>query len=136
MNNPICHILCNARIIIINKTLTKTYGIYCTSSINELRRNAINEYTKKHYFKQIGEEYINEIEEKHINDMKASFVTSYINIEQYLYYLEYEYYLLYDLKQNDVEQTLEEYYNMRAPYYALYEFFKSKNLVTERSNNE
>lgn len=111
-------------------------------NIIDLNDFPINEYTKKHYFKQIGEEYINEIEEKHINDMKASFVTSYIftkhdiNIEQYFYYLEYEYYLLYDLKQNDVEQTLEEYYNMRAPYYALYEFFKQKNLVTERSNNE
>ena len=29
--------------------------------------------------------------------------------------------------------TYEEYVNMKAPYYALYEIFRQKNLVTERS---
>ncbi len=102
----------------------------------------INEYTLKHYLMQSGEEYNKEFEDKYIDDMKASYITSYIftkydiNIDKYIDYLEYEYYLFCDIKQNNDRQALEDYFNMRAPYYALYEFFRQKNLVTERSNNE
>ena len=77
-----------------------------------------------------------------MDEIKLSFITSYIfskydiNIDNYIFYLENEYKLIYRIKKNDDGKSLEEYFNMKAPYYALYEFFKQKNLVTERSNNE
>ena len=56
-----------------------------------------------------------------------------IDIDNYFFYLEQEYKLLYQVKKPEDEMTYEEYVNMKAPYYALYEFFRQKNLVTERS---
>jgi len=44
--------------------------------------------------------------------------------------------LLYQIKKPDEEMTYEEYINFKAPYYALYEYFRQKNLVTERSYDE
>ena len=75
-------------------------------------------------------------------DIKISYITSYIfatsdiTIDEYFFYLEQEYKLLYQVKKPEDEMTFDEYVNMKAPYYALYEFFRQKKLVTERSYNE
>ena len=61
------------------------------------------------------------------------FANNDIDIDNYFFYLEQEYKLLYQVKKPEDEMTYEEYVNMKAPYYALYEFFRQKNLVTERS---
>lgn len=110
--------------------------------IIEVNDFKIDEYVKKHYFKQIDEEETENISNEIMDEIKLSFITSYIfskydiNIDNYIFYLENEYKLIYRIKKNDDGKSLEEYFNMKAPYYALYEFFKQKNLVTERSNNE
>ena len=110
-----------------------------TIEVNDFK---IDEYVKKHYFKQIDEEETENISNEIMDEIKLSFITSYIfskydiNIDNYIFYLENEYKLIYRIKKNDDGKSLEEYFNMKAPYYALYEFFKQKNLVTERSNNE
>lgn len=111
-------------------------------TMSNLNNFNIDSYVYKHYNKQMCEENKCEYSEQDINEIKTAFITSYIftqyniNIDEYLYYIEHEYNLLYKIKNMDDNLTLEEYFNLRAPYYALYEFFKSKNLVTERSNNE
>lgn len=99
----------------------------------------IDNYVIEH-FKRISE--IEEINDQIFEEMKMNFVTGYIfgicdiNIEKYFFYLEEEYKLLYRVKKPEDDLTFEEYFNMKAPYYALYEFFRQKNLVTERSYNE
>ena len=99
----------------------------------------IDDYVLDH-FKKTTE--LESIDEQTYEEMKLNFVTNYIfgicdiNIEKYFFYLEEEYKLLYRVKKPDDELTFEEYFNMKAPYYALYEFFRQKNLVTERSYNE
>ena len=104
--------------------------------INEFK---IDEYVYKHYARQMGEDVKEHYNNDEINEIKTAFITSYIfskyniNIDEYLYFIQQEYNLLYKDKQSSDSYTVEEYINMRAPYYALYKFFKSKNLVTERS---
>lgn len=106
------------------------------SRINDFN---IDDYVLTH-FKKISE--LEEIDDQTYEDLKLNFVTSYIfgicdvNIEKYFFYLEEEYKLLYRVKKPEDELTFEEYFNFKAPYYALYEFFRQKNLVTERSYNE
>ena len=86
----------------------------------------------------------NEAELKYNSDTEKYevFVSGYIfgicdiSIEKYFFYLEEEYKLLYRVKKPEDDLTFEEYFNMKAPYYALYEFFRQRNLVTERSYNE
>ena len=99
----------------------------------------IDNYVTEHY-KKIME--VDEISDQIYEDIKISYITSYIfgtsdiTIDEYFFYLEQEYKLLYQVKKPEDEMTFDEYVNMKAPYYALYEFFRQKNLVTERSYNE
>lgn len=99
----------------------------------------IDNYVTEHY-KKIME--VDEITDQIYEDIKISYITSYIfatsdiTIDEYFFYLEQEYKLLYQVKKPEDEMTFDEYVNMKAPYYALYEFFRQKNLVTERSYNE
>lgn len=100
-----------------------------------------DDYCIKHYNKLMGyEEDRNEVED--INQLKLNFVTSYlfatqnVDIEKYFFYIEQEYKMLYQIKKHPEDLTYEEYFNMKAPYYALYEFFRLKKMVTERSYDE
>lgn len=99
----------------------------------------IDDYVIEHFKKSLE---IEEIDEKAYEEMKLNFVSGYIfgicdiSIEKYFFYLEEEYKLLYRVKKPEDDLTFEEYFNMKAPYYALYEFFRQRNLVTERSYNE
>ncbi len=106
--------------------------------INDLN---IDNYVIKFYSKLLN---INNIEEDNyiMENLKLSFVTSYllcknnIDISNYFFYMEQEYKMLYQIKYRSEETSLEEYMNMKAPYYSLYEYFRLNNLVTERSYNE
>ena len=99
----------------------------------------IDNYVTEHYQKIME---VDEITDQIYEDIKISYITSYIfatsdiTIDEYFFYLEQEYKLLYQVKKPEDEMTFDEYVNMKAPYYALYEFFRQKKLVTERSYNE
>ena len=75
-------------------------------------------------------------------DIKLAFFTSYVfynyqvDLQYYVYYIEKEYDLLYKAKNPNSTLSLEDFLRMRVPHYVLYDFFKSKNLVTERSIDE
>jgi len=111
-------------------------------NLANLNEFPIDNYVYKHYSLHVEEEIKEEYSIEEINDIKIAFITSYIfakfelKIDKYIYYIEHEYNLLFKAKNPNVSMTLEEYFNLRAPYYALYEFFKTKNLVTERSTDE
>lgn len=103
------------------------------AKVNEFK---IDKYVKEHFLKLSGyEEITNDV----LKEMKMNFITALIfanndiDIDNYFFYLEQEYKLLYQVKKPEDEMTYEEYVNMKAPYYALYEIFRQKNLVTERS---
>lgn len=100
-----------------------------------------DDYCIKHYNKLMG--YDEDIFEPDcFYQLRINYVTSFlfaiqdVNIEKYFFYIEQEYKILYQIKKHSEELTYEEYLNMKAPYYALYEFFRLKNLVTERSYDE
>lgn len=101
----------------------------------------IDEYSYKHFCECVGYDH-DTIDDDAIKEMKMSFITTYIfskyeiNIDKYYMYLEQEYNLLYKIKKPEDDKTFEDYLNMKASYYALYELFRTKNLVTERSFNE
>jgi len=118
----------------INSNVTSI--LQALTKINDFN---IDNYVLEH-LKKISN--LEEIDEQTYEEMKLNFVTGYIfgvcdvNIENYYFYLEEEYKLLYRVKKPEDDLTFEEYFNMKAPYYALYEFFRQKNLVTERRYNE
>ena len=90
-------------------------------AMSKLNEFPIDSYVYKHYDKQMGNNNKFEYSEHDINEIKTAFITSYIftqfsiNIDQYLYYIEHEYNLLYKIKKMDDNLTLEEYFNLRAP---------------------
>lgn len=100
----------------------------------------IDNFQLKHFRKVLG------IDEPDVESLKRTismyFVIAYIfslekvDIEHYLFYIEQEYKLLYQIKKRDNATSFEDFANLMAPYYALYCVFEKRDLVTERSYNE
>lgn len=108
----------------------------------DLNNFPIDDYIYKHYFKHIKRKYKNVLNMYQLLDIKLAFFTSYVfynyqvDLQYYVYYIEKEYDLLYKAKNPNSTLSLEDFLRMRVPHYVLYDFFKSKNLVTERSIDE
>ena len=119
----------------------KSNVVSISQNIAKINNFNIDEYTKKNYCSIVGCD-INDLTQEDIDDIKLSFVTAFVfanhnfNINKYYFYIQQEYNLLFQIKQSSEEMSFEDYINLKAPYYILYDFFKSKNLVTERSYNE
>lgn len=117
----------NSNVMSLLKNMTK---------INDFQ---IDEYVLKHYCKKVEIEYNDHVLEDNIKEIKIGFITSLIfskyniNIDKYVPYIQDEYELISKMKKVSGDKSFDEYFGMKAPIYALYDFFKSKNLVTERS---
>lgn len=100
---------------------------------------SFDDYCLNHYLKIMEKE---SIDEDDIYQLKLNYVTAYLfhkqdaDIEKYFFYIEQEYKLLYQVKNHVDTMSYEDYFGMKAPYYALYDYFKQKNLITERSYDE
>lgn len=100
---------------------------------------SFDDYCLNHYLKIMEKE---SIDEDDIYQLKLNYVTAYLfhkqdaDIEKYFFYIEQEYKLLYQVKNHVDNMSYEDYFGMKAPYYALYDYFKQKNLITERSYDE
>lgn len=100
---------------------------------------SFDDYCLNHYLKIMEKE---SIDEDDIYQLKLNYVTAYLfhkqdaDIEKYFFYIEQEYRLLYQVKNHVDNMSYEDYFGMKAPYYALYDYFKQKNLITERSYDE
>lgn len=119
----------------------KSNVVSISQNIAKINDFNIDEYVKKNYCNIVGIN-IDELTEEDIDDIKLSFVSAYVfanhnfMIDNYFFYIQQEYNLLFQIKQSSEEMTFEDYVNLKAPYYILYDFFRNKNLVTERSYNE
>lgn len=106
------------------------------ASINEF---SIDEYVIKCFSKQSDIKDLNIVNKQYMEEIKIGFITSHIfskysiNIDEYYTYIQKEYELLYKIGRLKDEKNFDDYFNLKAPFYVLYDFFKKRNLVTERS---
>lgn len=138
-------------VIDLRKKLKKIFSFIYNMKINvtsildstlDLNNFPIDDFVMKHYFKHIKRKYTKVLKMYQIIDIKLAFFTSYVfynyqfDLQYYVYYIEKEYDLLHKAKHPNSTLSLEDFLRMRVPHYVLYDFFKSKNLITERSIDE